>query len=259
MNKKHTILTFFATLSLALLFNINVLFGSTPTNGTEQTEYTYTTSETINLGGDVSLTEAENKNHWNPHSVGLTNASQWKTTFKNETHITLTTTATETGHVATGAWWTTSFKQNSKIPLYTSKPIKLIANFSINIININHEPNEEWLRIALACAIQRNDGSVAYTELDFWNSPNTLKHPSGNIAQRGDIIYQGGDVVEYKIDQADTGKWLNYSLDITSFINRAWTLRPGDMLESVYLVIETMGTTATVSIKIDNLWLTRFE
>jgi hypothetical protein len=259
MKKHHINLTLFSILLAASLLITNIVSSQTSDEATAEPLITSNTFVTINIDGDVSLNEAENRIYWNPHSVGLTSASNWTVSFNNETQILLRTTADEAGHIATGAWWTTSFKSKTKPPLYTLKPIKFIANFRVNIATVHYEADNEWLRIALACAIQRSDGSVVYTEMDFWDSPNTLGHPSGNIGHGGNIIYRGGDVVEYKIDQAIVGQWTNYSLDLTRFINTAWLLRSGDALESVYIVIETMGTSVDIEVKIDDLWITQIE
>jgi len=256
--KRHSVsVALFSILSLAMLLTPNILSISTFCATSEETTLTFKTIDAINIDGDVSKDQVQNKIYWNPHSTGLTNASDWNVTFKNEVQILLRTRTGEAGHVATGAWWTTSFKSNTKLPLYTSKPIKLMANFRVNVVTVRYEADNEWLRIALACAIQRSDGSVAYTEMDFWDSPNTLKHPSGNLKFGGNTVYRGGDVVEYKIDQAIIGEWISYSLDLTQYINRAWSLRSGDVLESVYVVIETMGAAVEVKVKVDDLWITR--
>ncbi|MEM3551182.1 MAG: hypothetical protein QXN87_07780 [Candidatus Bathyarchaeia archaeon] len=212
----------------------------------------------INVGGDFSLTEIENSKLWNPHVVGLTEASFWHVSMKDEMHITLKAPRGEAGHVATGAWWCTNFNSNSKLSLYASNLARVKASFRANILEACFLEDEEWLRIALACAVQRSEGFVVYTEMDFWDSPNTLKHPYGNIQLGGDIIYQGGDVVEYKVDQAPIGEWRNYSLDLTTYIDRAWRLKPGDLLESVYIVVETTGS-ANVSLKVDDFWITLLE
>jgi len=251
--------------ALALALGITMLLatGTVPSltigEKGKETVFAFTSSKLINVGGDVSLTEQENRIVWNPHVVGLTGASHWKTTFNNETQITLQTTADEAGHVAAGAWWTTSFKSNSKIQLHTSEPIRIVASFRVKILTASYESNSAWLRMALACAVQRSDDSVVYTEMDFWDSPKALQHPSGNIKEGGDIVYKGGDVVEYKIDQAAMGKWINYSLDLTHFTDRAWSLKSGDSLESVYIVVETMGAAVDVSLIVDDFWITLFE
>lgn len=214
------------------------------------------TGETINQDGDVSLTEAENRAYWNPHSTGLTNTSAWAVTFNNETEISLKTAPTEAGHVATGAWWTTSFKSKALIPLYDTKPRQLLASFRANIASINCQTGNEWLRIALASAIRRSNGAVVYTEMDFWDSTNVTNNPAGNIKTGGNTIYQGEDVVEYKIDQLCTGQWARYSLDLTRQVDSAWSLKPGDSLESVYVVVEVIGS-VSVTLKVDDLFITQ--
>lgn len=216
---------------------------------------TQQTPTTINIDGDVALTPEQNRMYWNPHSTGLTNASTWKTTFENETEISLETTANEAGHVATGAWWTTSFKTKEKLPLYTSKPTQVLASFKINIINITYQKENEWLRIALASATQRNDGTVVYTETDVWDSPAALQSPNGNIPLGGNTVYKGGNVIEYKTTQATLGEWKNYSVNLTNQIDSAWSLKLGDLLESAYIVIEVIGG-VSVTIRVDDLWLT---
>ncbi|MEM3666563.1 MAG: hypothetical protein QW222_05715 [Candidatus Bathyarchaeia archaeon] len=255
--KKHytTLVLLSLMLWLVLIPYGNIIWSKNLDSVTEQSTPTLNENSIININGDVSLAEDQNRIHWNPHTTGLTNASLWNVTFKNETEIFLKTTTEEAGHVATGAWWTTSFKQNTKLPLYAARPIRLLTSFRVNIVAVHHQPRGEWLRMALACAVQRGGGSVVYTEMDFWDSPNTLRHPAGNIMFGGNIVYRGGDVVEYKIDQAETGRWKSYSLDLTRYIDSAWSLKPGDMLESVYIVIETIGA-AEVTVKVDDLWIT---
>jgi hypothetical protein len=258
--KKHYIkLTILTMIIATLLLNTNILLAHQTFNEiVEEPSLTYDKSTIINIDGDVSPNEAENRIHWNPHTTGLTNASLWNITFNNETQITLKTKTGEDGHVAAGAWWATSFRSKTKHPLYVSKPINLKTSFRVNIASINYEAGGEWLRIALACAVQRSDGSVVYTEMDFWDSPNTLRHPSGNIEFGGNIVYRGGDVVEYKIDQAAVGEWIFYSLDLARYIDMAWSIKPGDLLESVYVVIETMGSAVNVDVRVDDLWITQF-
>jgi hypothetical protein len=259
--KKNCINLAILTLFIAtVLLNTNILRANTTQNDkAEESNFTYNTRTVVNLNGDVSSDENENRICWNPHIVGLTNASLYDITFNNETAIILKTKADEAGHVATGTWWTTSFKQKTKLPLLTdTKPISLVTSFNVYVETVKCETGSEWLRIALACAIQRRDNSVVYTEMDFWDSPGTLNHPSGNTKNGGNIVYQGADVIEYKIDQISIGKWTNYTMDLTRYINSAWKLQPGDALESVYIVIETIGAIET-KVKIDNLWITQIE
>jgi hypothetical protein len=104
--------------------------------------------------------------------------------------------------------------------------------------------------------MKRCDGTVVYTEMDFWDSAAAMRHPSGDVRFGGDVLYRGGDVVEYKVDQAAVGEWRSYSLDLTGRIDSAWTLVPGDLLESVYVVIEAEGG-VTAALKVDDLWIMR--
>jgi hypothetical protein len=212
----------------------------------------------INIDGDVSLSPEHNIVYWNPHSTGLTNSSTWQTTFDDEAEISLRTSANEMGHVAMGAWWTTSFRTRGKLPIYTSKPVQIASNFRMNIVRVDCQKGNEWVRIALACAVQRDDGTVVYTETDVWDSPAALRSPNGNMPLGGNVIYRGGDVVEYKIDQAAIGEWKNYSVDLTRHIDSAWSLRSGDVLESAYIVVEIMGE-VSVAVKIDDFWLTKLN
>jgi hypothetical protein len=212
----------------------------------------------INIDGDVSLSPEHNIVYWNPHSTGLTNASTWEATFEEETEISLKTSANETGHVATGAWWTTSFRTREKLPLFTSKPVQIAVSLRMKLVEIDCRKGNEWVRIALACAVQRDDGTVVYTETDVWDSPAALLSPNGNMPLGGNVIYRGGDVVEYKIDQAAIGEWKNYSVDLTRHIDLAWSLKSGDVLESAYIVVEIIGE-VSVTVKIDDFWLTKLN
>jgi hypothetical protein len=223
-----------------------------------QRTLTMGTGEIVNVDGDVSLSEVQNRRCWNPHSTGLTNASSWTVTFDNETEILLESGPNEAGHVATGAWWTTSFISKEKLPLYTSQPVQVHASFRTNVLTADCKSGLGWLRVALATAVQRLNGSIVYTEMDFWDSPTVLASQSGNIKSGGNIVYKGGDVVEYKMDQATLGEWKYYSVDLTGHINSAWSLKPGDVLESVYVVAEVIGANA-VTVKVDDLWITSFD
>ena len=212
----------------------------------------------MNVDGDVAFSLEQNRACWNPHSTGLTDASTWQATFEEEAEISLKTSANETGHVATGAWWTTSFITKEKLPLFTSKPVQISASLRIKLVEIDCRKGNEWIRIALACAVQRNDGTVVYTETDIWDSPAALRSPNGNVPLGGNTVYRGGDVVEYKIDQAAIGEWKNYSVDLTKHIDSAWSLKSGDVLESAYIVVEIIGE-VSVTVKIDDFWLTRLN
>lgn len=219
---------------------------------------THENSAIMNVDGDVAFSLEQNRVYWNPHSTGLTNASAWQATFEEETEISLKTSANETGHVATGAWWTTSFRTREKLPLFTSKPVQIAVSLRMKLVEIDCRKGNEWVRIALACAVQRDDGTVVYTEIDVWDSPAALRSPNGNIPLGGNTVYRGGDVVEYKIDQAAIGEWKNYFVDLTRHINSAWSLKSGDVLESAYIVVEIIGE-VSVTVKIDDFWLTKLN
>ncbi|MHA1711242.1 MAG: hypothetical protein ACTSUS_04155 [Candidatus Freyarchaeota archaeon] len=211
--------------------------------------------EILNVNGDVSLPLHESWKHWASHVMGFTNAITWKVLFSDKVTIILETNGGEAGHLAVGMWWTTGFKSGTKIPLYSSIPAKIRVDFDLIIKSLEYGSPDNWLRIALACAVQRADGSVIYTEMDFWDSPNTQRHPQGNIHSGGDIVYQGGNVVEYKIDQIPLGMWKHYQINLTDHINRAWKIMPGDQLESVYIVIEVIDNPVKVFMHVDNFWI----
>ena len=256
-NRYITVLILLATLPTLVLSNTSFSSNNqTQPKQTSQQNQTASTREIVNIDGDVSLSPEQNRIHWNPHAVGLTNASNWTITYNNETEMHLETTANENGHIATGAWWTTSFKTKQKLPLYTTKLAHITATFTANIITAQCTTGNEWLRIALATATQRIDGSVVYTEIDLWDSSAALNNPSSNINQGGNTLYKGGDVTEYKLNQAPQNEWKNYTLQLTEHINNAWQLKPGDTLESVYFVIEASGA-VTATLKADDLWITQ--
>jgi hypothetical protein len=158
--------------------------------------------------------------------------------------------------VAAGAWWTGAFKPKSSLPLYDSEPQVFSASFHACLEAVHCKTGGEWLRLALACAVKRGDGGVVYTEMDFWDSAAAMRHVTGDLPFGGNVVYRGGDVVEYKVDQIGIGKWRNYTLDLTGRVDSAWGLKPGDMLESVYVVVEAEGS-VYVSLRIDDLWITR--
>jgi hypothetical protein len=89
-----------------------------------------------------------------------------------------------------------------------------------------------------------------------WDNPSILACPDGNVSSGGNLVYRGGNAVEWKVDQVPVGDWRNYSLELTEYISSAWLLRPGDVLESVYVVVEAVGETV-VTVKVDDLWISR--
>jgi hypothetical protein len=208
----------------------------------------------INVDGDVSFPAVEDRQAWNPHICGFTSDVVWNLSFRDSVAITLRTFSSEGGHVATGMWWTSGFTDGEKIPLADTR---IQVDFDVKVSRFNYEAPGDWLRIALACAVQRGNGDVVYTELDVLDSPETQQHPRGNIRWGGDVIYQFGDVVEFKLDEIPLTVWRHYQLDLTGYIDRAWQIRAGDRVESVYLVVESDRTPVDVLVEVDNLWIKR--
>jgi hypothetical protein len=206
----------------------------------------------INRDGDVSLSPNEDRIVWNPHVCGFSEKTHWNISFRDTVMITLQTSHGEAGHVATGMWWTAGFEDGVKHPLYNTK---IHIEFDITVTEFSYEVPGDWLRIAVACAVQRDNGEVIYTELDLLDSPGTLNHETGTIPSGGDIIYQFGDVVEFRIDTIPLGEWRHYQIELTKYIERAWTIQTGDRLESVYIVIESDTVPVEVMVEVDNLWI----
>ena len=208
--------------------------------------------QVINIDGDVSLHAFEDRKFWNPHVYGFSPEMEWNISFDETVSITLQTSDGEGGHVATGMWWTSSFEEGIKIPLNN---LGIQVEFDVKVSKFTYEAPGDWLRIALACAVQRSNGEVVYTELDILDSPGTLQHEKGNILLGGDVIYQFGDVVEFRIDEIPLQVWRHIQIDLTSYIERAWKIREGDRLESVYIVVESERVPVEVILEVDNLWI----
>jgi len=232
-----------SVLCVTLLF-LNVVSQVTPIEGSDWI--------LINIDGDVSSSAFEDRKFWNPHVYGFSPEMEWNISFDETVSITLQTSGGEGGHVATGMWWTSGFEEGIKIPLNN---LGIQVEFDVKVSKFTYETSGDWLRIALACAVQRANGEVVYTELDFLDSPGTLQHEKGNILLGGDIIYQFGDVVEFRIDEIPLQEWRHFQIDLTSYIERAWKIRDGDRLESIYIVVESEGVPVEVMLEVDNLWI----
>ncbi|MEM3627642.1 MAG: hypothetical protein QXZ25_06415, partial [Candidatus Bathyarchaeia archaeon] len=86
MKKHYTTLVLLSLMFwLVLIPYGNIIWSKNLDNVTEQSTPTLNENSIININGDVSLAEDQNRIHWNPHTTGLTNASLWNVTFKNET------------------------------------------------------------------------------------------------------------------------------------------------------------------------------
>jgi hypothetical protein len=206
----------------------------------------------VNVDGDASFSAAVDRGFWNPHVCGFTKAVEWSVSFSDWVSVRLRTPGGGEGHVATGMWWTSGFAGGETIPLHDTR---VRVDFDAQVSTFKYEAPGDWLRIALACAVQRGSGAVVYTEMDFSDSPGAQRHPRGNLPGGGDVVYQLGDVVEFKVDEAPLDEWRHYQIDVTGYIDRAWVLRVGDRLESVYVVVECGGGPGEVEVQIDNLWI----
>ncbi len=63
---------------------------------------------------------------------------------------------------------------------------------------------------------------VKYNELDFYDNTQALNHPQGNIRNGGNMIFKGGDVVEFKYDSIPLGEWRHYEFNLTRRHENAW-------------------------------------
>jgi hypothetical protein len=214
--------------------------------------------DVVNVDGDVSLSEGENWVCWNPHSTGFTARSVWTASFGGEVCLSLGTVAGEAGHVACGAWWTAGFRSGVRVPLCAGGLDRFCVCFRACVVAAVCGAGGEWLRFALAFAVKRGDGGVVYTELDFWDSAAVMVRASGDVRFGGDVVFRGGDVVEFKVGQAVVGLWRSYSLDLSGMFERAWGIRQGDLLESVYVVVEAEGC-VSAGLKVDDFWVTRLS
>lgn len=234
------------------LFYVNIFLANSFIQPITEAENYQEKWEIINVDGDLSLSPTEDAMYWNHHSFRFDEGVRWEVKFSDEAQVCLRTSWGDSGHVATGMWWTRGFKGERKIPIYQ---MEIQVEFDIFIEELRYEEPGEWLRVALACAVERSDGGVVYTELDIFDSPHTQRHENGDITAGGDIVYRGGDVVEYKIDEIPLKTWRHYSLNLTRWIDRSWKIREGDLLESVYIVIEADKNPVEVELRIDNLWI----
>ena len=65
--------------------------------------------------------------------------------------------------------------------------------------------------------------------------------------------------MEFKFDEAPLKVWRHYSIDLTYYIERGWGIEEGDLLESVYIVVESDGKPVEVELKVDNFWISVSE
>ena len=223
----------------------------------------------LNVNGDLAFDAFQDALLWHPHSAGgnlaKTMGGEWNVTFEDCATLVLKACEGKYGHIAAGTWWIDWAAVGFlKAPLNQT----IMVSVDIRVRTANYT-GKAWLRMAIASAFQDPksiDGySVKYTELDFYDSLQALSHPKGNIKNGGNIIFRGGDVVEFKYDSIPIGDWMRYEFNLTKWHEAAWgrTAEAG-LLESVYVVIEVdcresegYGGTAYATVDVDNLWIYR--
>lgn len=150
------------------------------------------------------------------------------------------------GNVAVGHW-SDSWYTNESIPV---EPYLFYADFDLRISEVAYGEGE-WLRVAVVaeCWDGVDESRRWYTELDVWDSPNTYPGETG-------VLYAGEDVVEFKVDQMEIGRWYHYSFEFTEWILEAWGHRAlGWEVRGVYIVVELgmAPTEATIAVRNLNL------
>ena len=210
-------------------------------------------TEILNVDGDLSYPNDLDAYYWNPHV--FQRVSDWSIKFTDKVTMYLKSASIDAGHIATGIWWNKAIEGGEKIPLNQ----RLTVVFDIRLVKVSYS-EDAWVRIALAAAFYSPSlDRVYYTELDVWDSPAAMSHPNGNINEGGKIVYSGGNVVEYKLDQIEVGEWRHYEVDLTDLIHSTWRSKARDgVLESVYIVIEVIGS-SEVEVEVDNMWLIKYS
>ncbi|MEM1564003.1 MAG: hypothetical protein QW161_04950 [Candidatus Bathyarchaeia archaeon] len=225
----------------------------------------------MNIDGDLEFDTIQDYWFWHPHSAGGNIAEkmgdEWNVSFSDYATLVLKASEGKYGHIAAGTWWINWAEAGfSKVPLNQT----IIVSVDIRVRAANYT-GDAWLRIAIASAFQDPNSiggySVKYTELDLYDNPQALSHPQGNAKRGGNIIFQGGDVVEFKYDSIQLGEWRHYEFNMTKWHEDAWNdIAKTGLLESVYIVIEVdcrestgyAGTTYAI-VDVDNLWVCRLN
>ena len=215
----------------------------------------------LNSDGNFSADSATDAAYHNPHVFG--DVQTWSISFNDYMTLQLQSNSTNIGHIASGTWyynWSLpSTTVHDRMPLnYT-----YILDTDVRITNVNFSSGA-WLRIAFAAAFcdryNQSGHDVKYTELDIYDSPTALNSSSGDAAGGGNVIYQGQDVVEYRVANVNiSDTWSHFTWNLTQYITSAWGSMVSNnefKLESVYAVIEVIGATnATVDVDNFNLYV----
>lgn len=253
-----------ALASIIILFSLTNCCGQRLAGGTSN-------KVVLNVDGDLEFDAVQDAYFWHPHSAGGNVAqkigSEWNITFGDCATMVLEASDGKYGHVAAGTWWLDWAGANfSKVPL--SQTIIISVDIRVRAANFT---GRAWLRIAIASAFQdpKSIGGygVKYTELDLYDNQQALSHPQGNTKNGGNIIFQSGDVVEFKYDFIPLGEWKHYEFNLTKWHEKAWgDIAKTGLLESVYIVIEVdcreptgYAGTAYAIVDVDNLWVYKLK
>jgi hypothetical protein len=214
----------------------------------------------LNSDSDFSEDSLTDDAYYNPHLYG--DIDTWSIDFTDYMTLMVDSVSVDSGHIAAGTWyynWTAiSETQPDRIPLNNT----FILDTDVRICALNYTDGA-WLRVAFAAAFcdryNTSGYGVKYTELDIYDNPlGALNSSSGDAVGGGNVIYQGQDVVEFRVANVSVSDtWSHFTWNLTQYINAAW----GDMvannefkLESVYCVIEVIGETS-VTVDVDNFKL----
>ena len=247
--------------------NLTIIF-SMSSNTTATMVFTYFSDEyafgsgwiQLNSDSDFSDDSITDDAYYNPHLYG--SIDTWSIDFTDYMTLMVDSVSVNSGHIAAGTWYYnwTAISETQPDRLLLNNTFILDTDVRIRALNYT---NGAWLRVAFAAAFCDRYGTsgydVKYTELDIYDNPlGALNSSSGDAAGNGNVIYQGQDVVEFRVANvlvSDT--WSHFTWNLTQYINAAW----GDMvannefkLESVYCVVEVIGETS-VTVDVDNFKL----
>lgn len=159
-------------------------------------------------------------------------------------HFETNPTETRFGNVALGFWadkggFTTS---PNMIPIKQQQ--RLMVEVNLTITNLTLTSGSVLRSAIVICLLKATEGAYRYVELDFYDSPQALQSNQGNISEGGDVVYNGSDVVEFRVDQLPTNESRHYTLNFQDYIQRAWGIDENDQIAGLYLVIESSGGVA---------------
>lgn len=208
----------------------------------------------LNIDGNCSDTAENDEYYWSPHYTDLSSECvDW--TFTHLATLELVAPDTEFGHLAAGSFWSTGFVSGERIPIYEGGQYKnLRLNFWVKVETF--DDGDGWLRAGAVICINRTGNASTfdrYTEIDFCDSDtvNNTENPGYDYP----IMWQGGNCAIIQAPQVTVGTWKHYNFNVIGAIDMAWGLYTDDVIESVYIVIETDYTDVEAVVKVDNFWL----